>query len=292
MGTGNIIYDHNFTGGYCLIEQKMRITHSRKKSPKYETNRVGLKRWRLWHLKAKMSTKHTYRLCELWGRVLPILLSAFLTTTGHSPAQVFFSRCRTRNRLLFMFLVLFLFSAPLRCPHKVSFTTQWCVLLYLLKVGGKWNIIELVLFLLANKSAMLRALIASHRVEPILKFHVWGTAFGSCSVTDSIPSPRMPTTTFKYERYHFYPQLLYFNMGIRKKILQLFTYPKYKSQGTEQPHGKKNGSFFLKPPYKPAILSIYLLMSKQITIFIQMFLITITAILFIIGSPGNSPVSQ
>lgn len=155
MGTGNIIYDHNFTGGYCLIEQKMRITHSRKKSPKYETNRVGLKRWRLWHLKAKMSTKHTYRLCELWGRVLPILLSAFLTTTGHSPAQVSFSRCRTRNRLLFMFLVLFLFSAPLRCPHKVFFTTQWCVLLYLLKVGGKWNIIELVLFLLANKSACL-----------------------------------------------------------------------------------------------------------------------------------------
>lgn len=56
--------------------------------------------------------------------------------------------------------------------------------------------------------------------------------------------------------------------------------------------GKKNGSFFLKPPYKPAILNIYLLMSKWITILIQMFLITIIAVLFIIGSPGNSPVSQ
>lgn len=43
MGIGNI-YDHNFTGEYCLIEQKMRIVYSRKKSPKYKTNKVGLKR--------------------------------------------------------------------------------------------------------------------------------------------------------------------------------------------------------------------------------------------------------
>lgn len=224
MGTGNIIYDHNFTGGYCLIEQKMRITHSRKKSPKYETNRVGLKRWRLWHLKAKMSTKHTYRLCELWGRVLPILLSAFLTTTGHSPAQVSFSRCRTRNWLLFMFLVLFLFSAPLRCPHKVSFTTQWCVLLYLLKVGGKWNIIELVLFLLANKSACLEPnLSQSGAYSKISRLR---HRFRELFCDRQHPFPSNANYHIQIWAISFLPPTSLFQHGNQKKIFTTFYIPK------------------------------------------------------------------
>lgn len=139
-------YDRNFTGGYCLIEQKMRIIHSRKNSPKYETNKGGLKRWRLWHLKAKMSTKHNYLLCKLWGRVLPILLSAFLTTVGPS-----LHRCLSHSTVPGTdSCVCSGFSfCPLHFHHKVFFATQWCVLLYLLKVGGKCNIIRLVLFLLA-----------------------------------------------------------------------------------------------------------------------------------------------
>lgn len=214
----------------------MRITHSRKKSPKYETNKVGRKRWRLWHLKAKMSTKHTCPLCKLWGRVLPILLSAFLTTTGHSPAQVSFPRCGARNRLLFMFLVLFC-SAPLHFPHKVFFTTQCCVLLYLLKVGGKWNIIELVLFLLANKLACLEPNLSQSGAYS--KLSRLRNRFWELCCDRQHPFPQMPTTTFKYEWYHFYPQLLYFNMGIWNFFLQLFTHLKYKNQGTEQPHWEK-----------------------------------------------------
>lgn len=35
-------------------------------------------------------------------------------------------------------------------------------------------------------------------------------------------------------------------MGIRKKILQLFTHPKYKNQGTEQPHWEKEWQFLFK----------------------------------------------
>lgn len=231
----------------------MRKTHSRKKSPKYETNKVGLKRWRLWHFKAKMSTKHTYPLCKLWGRVLPILSSAFLTTSGPSPAQVSFSRRGTRNRLLFMFLVLFF--APLHFSHQVFFTTQWCVLLYLLKVGGKCNIIELVPFLLANKLVCLEPNLSQSGAYP--KLSRLRNRFRELCCDGQHPFPQLPATTFKYECYHFYPQLLYFNMGIRKKFFYNFLHTQNIKIRVQNNHtGKKNGSFFLEPPYKPATLSI------------------------------------
>lgn len=258
------IYDHNFTGGYCLIEQKMRITHSRKKSPKYETNKVGLKRWRLWHLKAKMSTKHTYPICKLWGRVLPILSPAFLTTTGHSPAQVSFSRHGTRNRLLFMFLDLF-FSAPLHFPHQVFFTTQWCVLLYLLKVGGKCNIIELVLFLLANKLACLEPNLSQSGAYS--KLSRVRNRFRELCCDRQHPFPQMPTTTFKYEWYHVYPNFSISTWESEIFFLQLFTHPEYENQGTEQPHWEKEWQFLFRTTLQ-ASNPRYLLMSKGITIFI------------------------
>lgn len=192
MGIGHI-YDHNCTGKYCLTEQKMRITHSRKKSPKYETNKVGLKRWRLWHLKAKMSTKHTYLLCKLWGRVLPILASAFLTTLGTS-----LHRCLSHTVVPgTVFYLCSFFFCPLLFHHKVFFTTQWCVLLYLLKVGSKRNIIELVLLLLANKLASLEPNLSQSGANS--KISCPRNYFGELFCDRQHPFPQIPTTTFKYE---------------------------------------------------------------------------------------------
>lgn len=180
-----------------------------------------------------MSTKHTYRLCKLWGRVLPIRLSAFLTTTGHSPAQVSFSRCSIRNRLLFMFLVLFFFSAPLCFPYKVFFT-QWCVLLYLLKVGGKCSIIELVLFLLANKSACLEPnLSQSGAYSKISRLR---HRFRELFCDRQHPFPSNANYHIQIWAISFLPPTSLFQHGTQKKI---FTYPKYKNQGTEQPHWEK-----------------------------------------------------
>lgn len=200
-----------------------------------------------------MSTKHTYPICKLWGRVLPILSPAFLTTTGHSPAQVSFSRHGPRNRLLFMFLVLF-FSAPLHFPHQVFFTTQWCVLLYLLKVGGKCNIIELVLFLLANKLACLEPNLSQSGAYS--KLSRVRNRFRELCCDRQHPFPQMPTTTFKYEWYHVYP-----NFSISTWESEIFFYNFLHTQNmkirVQNNHtGKKNGSFFLEPPYKPATLGI------------------------------------
>lgn len=133
-------------------EQKRRTVHSRETVTKYETNTAGLQRWEPWPWQVRSLQQHTYPLLKLWGRVLAVLVSALLTTTGVLPhTGVFFMLWYQVLTLVYV-----LVSGPLHFHHKVFFiTTRWWTFASLLNVGGNCKTIELVPFLLANIFACL-----------------------------------------------------------------------------------------------------------------------------------------
>lgn len=120
-----------------------------KQSPSMKQTQLGWKdgNYDLYRVEVYNSTPIRY--VKLWGRVLAVLVSALLTTTGVLPhTGVFFT-------LWYQVLTLvYVVSGPLHFHHQVFFlTTRWWTCPSLLNVGGKHKTTELVPFLLANISA-------------------------------------------------------------------------------------------------------------------------------------------
>lgn len=189
-------------------------------------------------------------------------------------------------------LVYVLVSGPLHFYHKVFFfTTRWWTLLSLLNVGGKCNIIELVPFLLTNKFACLEPDLSQSGANS--KISHLRNLLGSYFVADRLPYfPQMPTTIFKHEWYHFYPNFFYYlNMGIRKIAYTFLHTQNIKTRAQNNHVGKVNGSFFLKTLLQASNFNCFP-MSEWVTIFTQMYVRIIIAALLVIDTPANSPSSQ